>query len=685
MDVRLLRRAAALAIATFLMSATAVFADSIPADGDALVPGNQGLVDLGAMGPGQTVTRTVTFTLVCSGSTHAVPGQTATITPSSFTKPLDGTMSSTATTIGPVPPTWPAAGAPCGSPVPVLPANGPVTVTIKTPTTAGIDYLYSVIYARVGMSGLSGSTAITFMVDVVTNTPPVLTMPAPISVEATGPAGAAVSYTASATDAEDNPDPTPTCSPASGATFPLGTTNVSCSVTDSGGLTAMGAFPVTVRDTTAPALTLPGPISAEATSPVGATVSFGASATDIVDPAPAVACAPPSGSDFALGTTTVDCTATDASGNQSAGSFPVTVVDTTAPTLSVPAGVSEEATGPSGAAVTYAASATDVADPAPAVLCSPGSGSTFALGTTSVTCTATDASGNVATAAFDVVVGDSGVPSLVLPGTLTAEATGPSGAAVSFTVTTTDTVDPVPVVTCSQASGSMFGLGTTSVACTATDASGNHAWGSFDVVVRDTTPPAMTGVPADISVSTTNAAGRSVSWSSPSATDAVSGGVAVDCSPSSGSTFAVGTKTVACTATDPAGNGTTRSFTVTVTFAETTVYEVQWGEPISGGTLSANQSRTVPLKFRLFVDGVEVTSGNAVLTIAPCGGGSTVLTVPLSFNGDRWTGHLDTSSLNPGCYVATAVVGGATAGSFQLDLRGAEPASTPKPMDKPKK
>lgn len=57
-----------------------------------------------------------------------------------------------------------------------------------------------------------------------------------------------------------------------------------------------------------------------------------------------------------------------------------------------------------GAAVTYIASATDDVDPFPVVSCSPPSGSVFLLGTTTVGCTATDSSGNVATRSFDVIV-----------------------------------------------------------------------------------------------------------------------------------------------------------------------------------------------------------------------------------------------------------------------------------------
>ena len=43
------------------------------------------------------------------------------------------------------------------------------------------------------------------------------------------------------------------------------------------------------------------------------------------------------------------------------------------------------------------------------------------------------------------------------------------------------------------------------------------------------------------------------------------------------------------------------------------VYSVQWSEPVTDGTLTANQGRSVPLKLRLLVNGVERTSGNAAL------------------------------------------------------------------------
>ena len=82
---------------------------------------------------------------------------------------------------------------------------------------------------------------------------------------------------------------------------------------------------VTVADLTPPVLTVPGPIVVNATSPAGATVSYTATATDTVDPSPVVSCTPASGSTFPIGTTTVNCTATDASGNIARKSFTVHV------------------------------------------------------------------------------------------------------------------------------------------------------------------------------------------------------------------------------------------------------------------------------------------------------------------------------------------------------------------------
>jgi sugar lactone lactonase YvrE len=82
----------------------------------------------------------------------------------------------------------------------------------------------------------------------------------------------------------------------------------------------------------------------------------------------------------------------------------VTLPDSTPPTISALSGVAVDAVSPSGSTVSYSVSATDDVDPSPTVACVPASGSRFAIGDTTVACTAGDSSGNTATATFVVHV-----------------------------------------------------------------------------------------------------------------------------------------------------------------------------------------------------------------------------------------------------------------------------------------
>jgi hypothetical protein len=166
-----------------------------------------------------------------------------------------------------------------------------------------------------------------------------------------------------------------------------------------------------MSDTEPPAITTPGTTSAEATAPGGAVVTYAVSATDNLDPRPTVACAPASGGLFPLGPTTVDCDAADASGNQATSSFSILVVDTTPPALAVPVGLTVPATSPAGAAVAFIATATDLVSGSLAAACVPASGSVFPIGSTMVTCVATDGAGNrSAPGTFAVVVTGIGDP-----------------------------------------------------------------------------------------------------------------------------------------------------------------------------------------------------------------------------------------------------------------------------------
>lgn len=156
-------------------------------------------------------------------------------------------------------------------------------------------------------------------------TAPVLTPPQPpVVAEATGPDGAAVDFTVAVTDPDDAPGPA-ICSPASGSTFPLGATSVSCESTDTHGNTGTVSFEVTVVDTTPPVLTVPADIEVDATSPAGADVMFSASAYDLVDDGAVDVTCWPSVILFPIGTTQVVCTASDRHANLAAAAFTVTV------------------------------------------------------------------------------------------------------------------------------------------------------------------------------------------------------------------------------------------------------------------------------------------------------------------------------------------------------------------------
>jgi hypothetical protein len=241
---------------------------------------------------------------------------------------------------------------------------------------------------------------------------PVLALRGNFTTFATSSQGVAVAFDAHAVDDTDGPVPV-VCAPAEGSVLPIGTTAVHCVARDSAGNVSDGGLEVTVlaaRIAQAPDLAV------NATSPNGAVVTYsvdahrtyvtadlGALEIPRLGDAVPVTCTPPSGATFPIGTTLVTCTAADAAPM----SFHIQVVqppDTTPPVISVPGNLVVNATSSAGAVVAFQASATDAVDGAVPVTCSPASGSTFPLGTTSVTCTASDRAGNQAAAHFSVTV-----------------------------------------------------------------------------------------------------------------------------------------------------------------------------------------------------------------------------------------------------------------------------------------
>lgn len=271
------------------------------------------------------------------------------------------------------------------------------------------------------------------------------------TVEGNASGGATVGVTVSATDAGGGVtlscvrtgDGGTTTVPTNGTPvfYALGAYQVTCTAVDESSNQSTAGFPVTVQDTTAPALNLSGMTLTLVPTPGGASVTYSpatATVTDIVDSTPSVACQPPSGTFFAVGTTaTITCTATDDTGNVATATKSVLVTDMMAPVLTVPAPITVEATSPAGAVANFSVTAVDDIDTTPTVACTHVSGATFPLGTTTVSCTATDDAGNASTKTFTVAVRDTTAPTSIVATINPSLLWPPNGALIPVTISGT--------------------------------------------------------------------------------------------------------------------------------------------------------------------------------------------------------------------------------------------------------
>jgi len=287
--------------------------------------------------------------------------------------------------------------------VTVAGANSAV-VTYPTPTTTGQVANVTCTPAS-GSTFPLGTTTVTCVASnpagfvncsftvTVNEQQPMITCPINMTVTATTSTGGVVTYpTPTATNGA-----TVTCAPPSGSTFPIGTTTVTCTATNSAG-SASCQFTVTLTpQVEPPMITCPINMTVTATTSTGGVVTY---PTPTATNGATVTCAPPSGSTFPIGTTTVTCTATNSAGSASC-QFTVTLTpQVEPPMITCPINMTVTATTSTGGVVTYP---TPTATNGATVTCAPPSGSTFPIGVTTVTCTATNSAGS-ASCSFTVTM-----------------------------------------------------------------------------------------------------------------------------------------------------------------------------------------------------------------------------------------------------------------------------------------
>ena len=366
------------------------------------------------------------------------------------------------------------------------------------------------------------------------------------------------------------------------------------------------------------------PTVVEATSAAGAIVDYEIPVAAFDRREAIVVCDPAPGFVFALGKTEVDCTAFDPKGKGSDDrSFDVIVRDTTPPRISdVPKNATIDATAPRTPVSWPNPTAKDLVSGSVPVSCSPRSGDGFGVGTTTVTCTARDDAGNVASASFKITVVDRTAPAFSGAKDVTREADGPSGSIVEYAKpTAVDAVEgAIATVACSPPSGKVFPLGRTTVTCSASDAAGNTAKTQLDVRVVDTTAPVLS-VPQPITISAGGASALPAAnpvlaafLASGTAVDVVDGKVAV--AREAPERFPLGRTNVEFSATDRAGNRAQKVVGVTVVpgrQAEPKVSDTTPPGNVSGLRLTAGD-RLVALRWRRPVapdfDHVDVLRGD---------------------------------------------------------------------------
>ncbi len=272
----------------------------------------------------------------------------------------------------------------------------------------------------------------------------------------------------------------------SGSFFPVGTTTNSFLADDGFGNTAVCAFTVTVSDNEAPVISaVPQNLSVSTDSGMcSAVVNWNSPSVNDNCTLVSVSASDTSGATFLPGTHTVQYIATDASGNADTVSFTITVTDNEAPGIICPQDITVAADSGFCTATLPNIGTAITTDNCGIASAGNDAAATYPLGTTVVTWTTTDGSGNTSTCQQLITVIDTLAPQF---SSLIANIQLCVGDTLLFTPPiATDYCSPATVTqTAGPPSGSVLSAGTYTIQFSATDTSGNTAFTSFTVNVLD--------------------------------------------------------------------------------------------------------------------------------------------------------------------------------------------------------
>ena len=188
---------------------------------------------------------------------------------------------------------------------------------------------------------------------------------------------------------------------------------------------------------------------------------------------------------FPLGETIVTWTATDSSANSSSQSHTITFVDSISPEIYISDQTFEATISGGTNSSLELPQIIDIQD----TTLTNDAPTTFPLGETIVTWTATDSSGNSASATQIITVVDTTAPIMVTLENVISNATSKSNNIIELDEISV--IDSISTVKITNDAPTTFPLGETIVTWTATDSSGNSASATQTITVVDTTAPIM--------------------------------------------------------------------------------------------------------------------------------------------------------------------------------------------------